>query len=147
MEACPAITLVGETSVSGSLQAMDCHIDAAVHLGYDRLFGPGGAFGLALSVLPDPAWDAISPERPLRFWRLIEITQRPGDGLIAAALRADERIVNYIKGHNYLDDRLAPLVSRLDSVKFAVSSGVYARTGNGFDAAAVTWQHRWGGGL
>lgn len=51
MEACPAITLVGETSVSGSLQAMDCHIDAAVHLGYDRLFGPGGAFGLALSAL------------------------------------------------------------------------------------------------
>jgi hypothetical protein len=72
-------------------------------------------FGLALSALPDPAWDAISPERPLRFWRLVEISQRPGDGLIAAAIRADERIVNYIKGHNYLDDRLAPLVSRLDA--------------------------------
>lgn len=51
MEDCPAITLVGETSVSGSLAAMDCHINAAVHIGYDRLFGPGGAFGFALSAL------------------------------------------------------------------------------------------------
>jgi len=32
-------------------------------------------------------------------------------------------------------------------VKFALSSGVYARTGNEFDAVAVSWQHRWGGGL
>ncbi|MEI9902973.1 MAG: hypothetical protein WDN06_02565 [Asticcacaulis sp.] len=45
---CPPITLVGETSVSGSLQAMDCHINAAVQTGYDRLFGAGGAFGHAL---------------------------------------------------------------------------------------------------
>ena len=41
---CPAISLVGETSVSGSLYAMDCHINAAVETGYNRLFGPGGAF-------------------------------------------------------------------------------------------------------
>lgn len=85
---------------------------ARVH-GNDAMRYP--TFGLALSVLPDPAWDAISPERGLRFWRLVEITQRPGEGLIGSALRADERIVNYIKGHNYLDDRLEPLVSRLDS--------------------------------
>lgn len=45
---CAPITLVGETSVSGSLQAMDCHINDAVQIGYDRLFGPGGAFGGAL---------------------------------------------------------------------------------------------------
>ncbi|MBO9716512.1 MAG: hypothetical protein J7507_06805 [Pseudoxanthomonas sp.] len=38
-------------------------------------------------------------------------------------------------------------VNRLNSVKLAASSGVYARTGNSFDAVAVTWQHRWGGGL
>jgi hypothetical protein len=85
---------------------------ARVH-GNDAMRYP--TFGLALTVLPDPAWDAISPERGLRFWRLIEITQRPGEGLIGSALRADERIVNYIKGHNYLDDRLEPLVTRLDS--------------------------------
>ena len=38
-------------------------------------------------------------------------------------------------------------VDRLNSVKFALSSGVYARTGNSYDAFAVTWQRRWGGGL
>ncbi|UNK57826.1 transporter [Pseudoxanthomonas daejeonensis] len=38
-------------------------------------------------------------------------------------------------------------VDRRNSVKFAISSGVYARTGNEFDALAVTWQHRWGGGV
>lgn len=38
-------------------------------------------------------------------------------------------------------------VDHRNSVKLAVSSGVYARTGNNFDAIAVTWQHRWGGGL
>lgn len=48
---CPEITLVGETSVSGALQAMDCHINSAVRVGYDRLFGPGGAFGFALTSL------------------------------------------------------------------------------------------------
>ncbi len=48
---CPTITLVGETSVSGSLQAMDCHINQAVETGYNRLFGPGGAFGYALTAM------------------------------------------------------------------------------------------------
>ncbi len=48
---CAPISLVGETSVSGSLQAMDCHINSAVHVGYDRLFGAGGAFGYALTGL------------------------------------------------------------------------------------------------
>ncbi len=38
-------------------------------------------------------------------------------------------------------------VDRRNSVKLAVSSGVYARTGNEFDAVGVSWQHRWGGGL
>ncbi|MFD1042758.1 transporter [Pseudoxanthomonas kaohsiungensis] len=38
-------------------------------------------------------------------------------------------------------------VDRKNSVKVAVSSGVYARTGNEFDAIGVSWQHRWGGGF
>jgi hypothetical protein len=72
-------------------------------------------FGLALDTLPDPAWEVVSPQGGLRFWKLIEITQRPGDGLIGAALRTDERIVNYIKGLNDIDDRLTPLIIRLDT--------------------------------
>src|SRR5262249_32780933 len=68
-------------------------------------------FALALSIFDDAAWDALSPERPLRYWKLIEINQRGAQALTTSALRADERIVNYLKGLNYLDDRLAPYLT------------------------------------
>ena len=71
-------------------------------------------FALALALFEDPAWDILSPERPLRHWRLIEINQSGAQSLTGSPLRADERIVNYIKGLNYLDDRLAPLLVPLD---------------------------------
>jgi hypothetical protein len=67
-------------------------------------------FGLAMAMFDDAGWDAMSPERPLRYWRLIEIRQPQGVPLIAASLSIDERIVNLIKGLNYLDDRLGTLV-------------------------------------
>ena len=70
---------------------------------------------LALNVLPDPRWSIVSPQGALRFWRLVEITRHPGQPLTASAVRADERIVNAIKGLAYLDDRLDALCSRLDS--------------------------------
>ena len=68
-------------------------------------------FALALSLFDNPTWDALSPERPLRYWRLIEIHQPGAQPLVTSALKADERIVNYLKGLNYLDDRLIPLVT------------------------------------
>ena len=30
-------------------------------------------FALALALFDEPIWDALSPDRPLRYWRLIEI--------------------------------------------------------------------------
>lgn len=71
---------------------------------------PWPTFALAFVVFDEPAWDALSPERPLRYWRLLEIHQPGPQPLIGAALSADERIVNFVKGMNYLDDRLAPLL-------------------------------------
>ena len=68
------------------------------------------SFALALNLFDRPEWQAVSPERPLRYWRLIEINQPGARPLTASALRADERIVNYVKGLNHLDDRLSPLV-------------------------------------
>jgi hypothetical protein len=73
-------------------------------------------FALALSLFEEPAWDVLSPERPLRHWRLIEINQPGGQPLTSSPLRADERIVNYIKGLNYLDDRLTPLLVPFDAI-------------------------------
>jgi hypothetical protein len=74
---------------------------------------PWPTFALALELFDDPSWEALSPRGPLRDWRLVEITQLPGQPLTGSALRADERIVSYIKGLNYLDDRLEPLLTAI----------------------------------
>lgn len=71
---------------------------------------PFPTFALAFSLFERPSWDALSPDRPLRGWRLLEIHQGPSAPLVQGALRADERIVNYIKGLNHLDERLGGLV-------------------------------------
>jgi len=65
-------------------------------------------FGLALAVLPDPHWDAITPSRPLRRLRMLEVQR--GSTLTAAPLRVDERIVHYLAGSNLLDSRLESFV-------------------------------------
>ena len=55
-------------------------------------------FALAMTLFDDPAWSALSPEGPLRHWRLIEINQPGAQPLTTSALRADERIVNFLEG-------------------------------------------------
>ena len=78
-----------------------------------RVQGPGRdypTFALALSALDDPSWDALAPQGPLRYGRLLEISQPVTMALTSSPLRADERIVNFIKGLNTLDDRLATLL-------------------------------------
>lgn len=72
-------------------------------------------FALALALFDSPSWDALSPERPLRYWRLIEIHPSATQALTASPIRADERIVSYLKGLNFIDDRLAPFFSPLEA--------------------------------
>ena len=76
---------------------------------------PYPTFALAFALFDDPDWNSLSPHAPLRHWRLLEINQPGALPLTGAALATDERIVNYLKGLNYLDDRLTPL---LDPVRF-----------------------------
>jgi hypothetical protein len=71
---------------------------------------PYPTFALALTVLPDPAWEALSPEGALREWRLIEISRPWGESLISSPLRTDERMVNHLKGLDHLDTRLNALL-------------------------------------
>ncbi len=68
-------------------------------------------FGLALSVLDDPHWSAISRTRPLRYWRLIDAGDAP---LVHAPLRIDERILQFLIGVPGVDERLEPLVRPLE---------------------------------
>jgi ATPase family associated with various cellular activities (AAA) len=66
------------------------------------------SFGLALAALPEPHWSALTPDRPLRRRRLIEVESGPT--LVTAPLRIDERILHFLAGINALDVRLQPLL-------------------------------------
>lgn len=77
-------------------------------------------FSLALAALPDPHWSALSPDRPLRYWRLIEINS--GTMLTTSPLRIDERILHFLKGWHYIDERLASLIEPVPSPDELVSS-------------------------
>ena len=89
---------------------------------------PFPTFGLAFATLDDPSWDAMSPQRPLRYWQLVDIHQPGTQPMIGAALMADERIVNFAKGMNYLDPRVAPLVTVLPSAALPASQQDVARS-------------------
>jgi hypothetical protein len=69
---------------------------------------PGVTFGLALAVIPGSHWSALTPARPLRQFRLIEVDA--GQGITSAPLRIDERVLHYLAGVNALDSRLESLV-------------------------------------
>jgi len=78
---------------------------------------PYPTFALALGLFDDPAWDARSTARPLRFWHLIEVVEVAGHAgsLTTSLLRADERVVNALKGLDDLDERLAPFFERVQA--------------------------------
>ena len=69
---------------------------------------PFVTFGLALAILPEPHWDAITPSRPLRRLRVLELQR--GNALTTAPLRVEERVLHYLAGSNQLDPRLSSLV-------------------------------------
>jgi hypothetical protein len=69
---------------------------------------PSVSFGLAMATLPEAHWSALTPARPLRRFRIIEV--QPGSTLTSAPLRMDERILHYLAGVNILDPRLQPLL-------------------------------------
>ena len=68
-------------------------------------------FGLALATLPEPHWNALTPNAPLRRWRLIEVGM--GNVLTASPLRIDERVLHYLSGVHYMDERLLGIVEPL----------------------------------
>lgn len=74
---------------------------------------PYPTFALALALFDQPHWSVVMAESALRYWQLIEIIPSPTTPLTVSPLRADMRIVNYLKGINHLDDRLIALVNPL----------------------------------
>lgn len=87
----------------------------------DNATRPYPTFALALSLFEGAAWDGLSPQRPLRYWKLIEVNKLRDQPLTSSPMQADERIVNYIKGLNYLDERLVPLLDPLEVTEARIS--------------------------
>jgi hypothetical protein len=73
-------------------------------------------FSLALAALPDAHWNAITPDAPLRRWRMIEVGA--GSGLTTSMLRIDERVLHYLAGVHHLDERLVGMVEPLRMLEY-----------------------------
>src|SRR4029453_3086669 len=66
-------------------------------------------FSVALGALPGAHWSAVTPNAPLRRWRLIELQSGAAD-VTQSRLRIDERGLNFLTGVTHLDERLAGIV-------------------------------------
>ncbi len=66
-------------------------------------------FSLALSTLDYAHWNAITPDSPLRHWRLIELKDN-SNSLTTKELVVDEQILHYLLGTRHLDERLTGLL-------------------------------------
>jgi len=69
-------------------------------------------FSLALAVFDGAHWSALTPDAPLRRWRMIEVAQTPGTSLATRPLHIDERVLHFLAGIQELDERLAGLIER-----------------------------------
>ena len=63
----------------------------------------------AMQVLAEPHWDALSPLRPLRRWRLLTCGGREAPP--RRPLQIDERVLHYLTGVAAMDARLIGLAS------------------------------------
>lgn len=92
---------------------LDTQIAALCAKAQDHPQRPYPTFALALTLFDQPHWTVVMAEGALRHWQLIEVIPNATTPLTVSPLRADMRVVNYLKGVNCLDDRLAALVSPL----------------------------------
>ena len=77
-------------------------------------------FNLALNVLPQVHWSAITPDGPLRYWNLIQLEEE--NFLIHSPLRIDERILHYLVGVSASDLYLSNVAVLPSSSKKLVPS-------------------------
>jgi len=67
-------------------------------------------FALAITLFDDASWDVTSLERPLRRWQFINVDRRAALPLTLSPLHSDARTVDFVKGFNRIDERLANLI-------------------------------------
>ena len=73
----------------------------------DATASPQPTLNFAMQVLAEPHWDALSPLRPLRRWRLIACDGREAPP--RRPIQIDERVLHYLTGVAAMDARLIAL--------------------------------------
>jgi hypothetical protein len=76
------------------------------------------------------------------LWLAIDATHYEGGRTASNGIENDDP-----QSNGRLGLTVAVPINRRQSVKISGSSGVATRTGTDFDALAVAWQDRWGGGI
>jgi len=94
-------------------------------------------FSLAMSVLAETDWSALSPASTLRRWHLVEIGS--GNALISSPLRINERILHYLMGGQHLDEHLLSLLEPVTTNLVQIDSHQQI-----VDQAIATWLNKTG---
>jgi ATPase family associated with various cellular activities (AAA) len=72
---------------------------------------PYVTLSLALALSSQPDWAALSPDRPLRRWKLIELGA--GNAFTHSPVRIDEQILHYLLGNRHLNELLMGMATPL----------------------------------
>lgn len=124
------------------LLAAGVELDQALRQSVMRAHGRAGeggrlaqpTFSLALAALADAHWDALSPQAPLRRWKLVEL-----DALRTPTLQpiyVDERVLHFLTGVAGFDDRLRGLVRLASPPEADATAPLARRIAHGLDALA-----------
>jgi len=84
---------------------------------------PTISFAMALAILTQPHWDALSPDAPLRYWQLVTVDEDgvgAGGTLTRAPIRIDERVLHFITGVAADDTVLSGRARRIDPADIAI---------------------------
>lgn len=77
-------------------------------------------FAMAFTAFKDAHWSSLSPERPLRYWKLVELSDK--SQLTISPLFINERILHFLTGIELIDESLLGIVEQVTIDKELVSS-------------------------
>jgi hypothetical protein len=81
---------------------------------------PLPTFALAMAAFSDAHWSALSPERPMRFWRLVELREQAT--LTGSPVKIDEQMLHFLAGVSYMDERLSVITEPVHPGKWMAPS-------------------------
>ena len=147
-EPCPANGAVGTTPLDAlaagfglstferSVLLLVAGPELVGEMGAEIVAAAGGShpsFGLALRVLPDAHWSAVSPTAPLRRWQLVRLLDPTSP--TRSPLVVDERVLHHLLGVGYLDPEVAAIARPAEPLRVPAASLVDAAA-----AVATAWE-------